>query len=177
MAEPTAVDVETYTKGRLDRDDSETARMLKFALQAARRKCGWHVHLVADELVTLDGPGGRLLTLPTLRLVELTEITEDGAALTVADLEVSKRGMVRKPVGSCWTERFGGLVVKMTHGFADADDFNGAVLSLVDRASFAPAGGRARVIGPFQYDIVAAAGGWTDDERAQLAPFCLEKAA
>lgn len=180
MPELTPVDVEKYTGGRLDRDDPETERLLNLALRAARRRCGWHVYPTRADTLNLDGPGGRLLALPTLRLVELTEVVEDGTTLDVAALEISRRGMVRKAAGSYWTERFGGLVVKMTHGFSDTDgaeDFQGAVLSIVDRASFAPAGGRARVIGPFQYDIEKAAGGWTEQERAWLDPFRLERPA
>src|SRR5690242_16511608 len=111
MPDLDAAAVEQYTQGRLHRDDLETLRLLAYGVAAARRFCGWHVSPVieADE-VTLDGPGGRLLTLPTLRLDELTQITEDGTDLVLADLEVSSKGMVRKRSGACWTARFSGLV-------------------------------------------------------------------
>lgn len=178
MPELTALEVEQYTQGRLVEGDPETTRLLKAGLRAARNRCGWHVTPVkTDDAAVLDGPGGRLLALPTLRLVELTEISEDGAPLAVTDLDVSLRGMVEKKSGAFWTCRFSGVVVKMTHGHDDADDFNAAVLSLIDRASFAPSGGRAREIGPFQYDVVQAAGGWTDDEKAWLEPYRLERPA
>lgn len=181
MPELTAVGVEEYTGGRLDRDDSETARMLRLGLSAARRRCRWHVYpMRVDEIVTLDGPAGRLLRLPTMRLVELTELTEDGTPVPLSDIDVSKRGMVEKRSGAFWTRRFSGIVAKMTHGYGEDDipeDFNSAVLSIIDRASFAPAGGRARVIGPFQYDIEKAAGGWTEQERAWLDPFRIEQPA
>lgn len=180
MPELTAAAVEQYTQGRLHRDDTETLRMLSLGLAAARRHCGWHVSpVIDDEQITLDGPGGRLLALPTLRLDGdgVTEIVEDGTALDISNLEVSKKGMVRKRSGAFWTRRFSGLVVTMTHGYADADDFNAAVLSLIDRASFAPAGGRMKAVGPFVYDIEKAAGGWTEQERSWLAPFRLERPA
>lgn len=178
MPELTAPGVEQYTGGRLDRDDPETTRLLNSALAAARRRCRWHVYpLRVDEIVTLDGPAGRLLRLPTMRLVELKELTEDGTLVPLSDIDVSRRGMVEKRSGAFWTRRFSGIVAKMTHGFGESDvpeDFNSAVLSLIDRASFAPTGGRARVIGPFQYDIEKTAGGWTDQERAWLEPFRIE---
>lgn len=178
MPELTTTVVEQYTAGRLHRDDPETKRMLDAGLLAARRRCGWHVTpMITDTGVTIDGPGGVLLRLPTLQLVTLTQITEDGTELAVSSLDVSLAGMIKKKNGGQWTSRFSGVVVKMDHGHEDADDFNAAVLSLIDRASFAPSGGRARVIGPFQYDIEKSAGGWTDQEKAWLEPFILEKPA
>lgn len=178
MSDLTTTIVEQYTAGRLHRDDPETERMLAAGLRAARRWCGWHVTPVLSEVgVVIDGPGSRLLRLPTLRLVELTKITEDSIDLGIDDLDVSRKGMVQKASGLPWTGRFSGVVVSMQHGFDDADDFNAAVLSMIDRASYAPSGGRARVIGPFQYDIEKSAGGWTDQERSTLALYQLEKPA
>lgn len=158
MPELSAADVAQYTKGRLAAPvppdtDNETTRLLAERLTAARRYCGWHVTPVReDDELTLDGPGGRLLRLPTLRLVELVEVTENGVTLDVADLNVSPLGLVSKKSGGYWASNFGAITVKMTHGFDTAPDFDAAVLSAIDRASFAPEGGRLRVIGPFQYE-------------------------
>lgn len=172
MAELSVAAVEQYTKGRLAQGDPETVRLLAEGLSAARRYCGWHVTpIVTDDEVTLDGPGGRLLRLPTLRLVELASVTENGVELdVVADLYVSPLGMVSKRSGGCWSDKFGAIEVTMTHGFEDAPDFDGAVLSAIDRASLAPTGGRLRVIGPFQYETES-----TADERARLDLYRLER--
>lgn len=172
MPELTVADVAQYTSGRAASDDPETARLLAAGLDAARRFCGWHVTpvRVADE-VTLDGPGGKLLVLPTLALVELTSITEDGVALDVAaDLRVSPRGLVQKRSCGLWCRHYGAIDVVMTHGYDEAAAFNAAVLSMIDRMSLASTGGRLRVVGPFQYDDTS------QPEREMLASFRLESA-
>lgn len=74
--------------------------------------CGWHVAPEVTETLTVDGPGSGLLVLPTLRLVDVLSITDDGAALT--DPEWSVTGMVR---AYCWTWKFRGVVAEITHGF------------------------------------------------------------
>jgi hypothetical protein len=129
--------------------------------------------------VILDGPGGRLLRLPTLRLIIDSdfELVEDGTTRAVADLYVSERGMLRKRSGCAWSCHFGAITATFTHGYDDADDFNAAVLSYIDRASLAPSGGRARVIGPFQYDTesMAAGSAFTVAEKAKLDLYRLER--
>ncbi|SRX93565.1 hypothetical protein MSP7336_01804 [Mycobacterium shimoidei] len=130
--ELTVDDVEQYTKGRLVAGNPETERILDAALDAARRFCGWHVTPVITDEVTLDGPGGHVLSLPTMRLVELTELSEDGTALNVDDLAVSPRGLVQKRCGR-WSHNYGSITAKMKHGYDEATDFQAAVLELVDR--------------------------------------------
>lgn len=166
----TADTVEQYTQGRLDSGEPETERLLAEGLSAARRYCGWHVTPVREDVLILDGPGGRLLRLPTLRLIELTEVTENGVTVDVDDLYVSPLGMVTKKSGACWSRHLGAITVTMTHGFDNAPDFDGAVLSCIDRASLAPTGGAVRAIGPFQFDT-----GGTDSEYAILDLYRLER--
>lgn len=169
--------VEQYTQGRLPADDPETARLLGAALAAAQRYCGWPVLFTEDDVVTLDGPGCSLLVLPTLRLIELTSVVEDGTELDVADLTWSPRGLVRKRPGSYrlgWTAEFGGLVVTMNHGFESAPDFESAVLSAVDRVS-AEVGGARSVVGPFQYPTSAVGAAFTAYERSILDSYRLER--
>lgn len=152
MPELTPADVEQYTRKRLDKTDAETARLLAVGLSAVRQFCGWHVTPVRENHeVELDGPGGRLLALPTLRLVTLTEVTEDGKTLDVSGLYVSKRGLVRKKSGGFWSPHYGAITVTMDHGIEDADAFNAAVLSFIDRMSKAPTGGDPIAVGPFRW--------------------------
>lgn len=148
------------------------------ARAAARRFCGWHVTgVIEDDEVTIDGPGSPLLVLPTLRLIELTGVVEDGTALNVADLHVSARGLVRKKSGAWWSGLYGSIVVTMTHGFSDEDaaDFNSAVSSFAERNE---AGDRPRVVGPVQWDSVAmaAASAFSVVERSLLEQYRLESA-
>lgn len=80
------------------------------AVGVVRDYCRWHVAPEVTEEVTVDGPGGAVLHLPTLRLVELSSITNDGEP--VADPDWLTSGMVR----GCWTGRGRGVVATMTHG-------------------------------------------------------------
>lgn len=156
------------------------------ARSAARRFCGWHVTPVREgDVMKMDGPGSPLLVLPTLRLIELTSVVENGVTLDVAnDLFVSTRGLVRKRSGAWWSGNYGAIVVTMTHGFPadiDADDklpnaaeFNAAVASYAGRS----AASKFRAIGPFQYDTqsMAASSAFSVVERSLLEQYRLESA-
>ncbi|EFG75250.1 hypothetical protein HMPREF0591_4813 [Mycobacterium parascrofulaceum ATCC BAA-614] len=161
------------------------------ARSAARRFCGWHVTPVReDDEVTLDGPGSVLLVLPTLRLIKLTSVVENGVELDVdTDLFVSARGLVRKRCGAWWSRNYGSIVVTMTHGFpadVDADDnepnaadFNAAVASIAGRSPLATTTkGRVKAVGPFQYydEAMATGSAFTVVERALLEQYRLESA-
>lgn len=196
MPELDVAAVEQYTQGRLAADDPETGRLLAAALSAIRAYCGWHVTPVkTGEVVYMDGPGSNTLILPTLKLITLTEIRErvtyaggDMRETVYADtdLQVSSRGIVRKRFAPAapapypwWTSELGGVDVKMTHGFTDeeAADWQGVVLSAVDRASTLASGGIYREIGPFVYGEGGSFGAgsqFSDAERATLDLYRLE---
>jgi hypothetical protein len=171
-----AATVESFTHGRLDSDDPETVRQLAAAVGAARRYCGWHVTpVVTNQSVTMDGPGNRILALPTLQLGSVTSIREDGITLNLADLQVSARGVVLKTDGTFWTDKLGGIVAVFTHGYSAAPDFESAVFSSIERGAFS-ADTAPRVIGPFQYaQSLEDRLQFSDAERAVLDFYKLEK--
>lgn len=149
MAELGLDDVRRFAGDRLDdTDDAVLQELLDAALAAARRYCGWPVSpVVADEDVVVDGPGGRVLSLPTLNLIEVTAVVEDGVTLDVSKLDVSRRkGTVRKYPWGCWSHRDGAIAVTMTHGFTEAEaaDWRRGVLRLVNLMSLEPAGDAGR---------------------------------
>ena len=161
MAELSVVDVEDFTNGRLRSDDPEVARMLNAALVAARRYCGWAVTpVIVDDAVTLDGPGSRILMLPTRKLVELTSISERGASLSLPSVSVTPGGppgitsrpaAVRKSSGGWWGRDYQSIDVVMTHGYTEeeAADWRYAVLSMVDEI------GQIQMSGTSELDIVS----------------------
>jgi hypothetical protein len=58
MPELSPIDLESYTKGRLARNDYETKRVLSAAQGMVRNYCRWHVSPVrVNETLTLSGPG------------------------------------------------------------------------------------------------------------------------
>jgi hypothetical protein len=79
-----------------------------------RAFCGWHIAPVVTETITLNGSGGPVQVLPTLRLVDLVSITNDGAL--VVEPEWSTSGIVR---AYRWTGRMRGVVAEVTHGFEE----------------------------------------------------------
>ena len=174
----TVLAVEAFTQGRLDRDDAETQRQLDAALAAARTYCGWHVTpVLTNSQITVDGPGGRVLALPTVKITALSAITEDGVTLDLADVQWSERGLIAKNDGAFWSRNYRSITVTFSHGYAEAADFESAVLSSIERGAFSAEHG-PRVIGPFQYAEPTSAGAaFSGLERATLDRYSLEKPA
>lgn len=139
MAELAPSDLPAAVRGRFADDDTAQAWIDK-ALSVVRRYCGWHVcPLSTAETMELDGPGGRVLSLPTLNLVSVSAVTECGTAVNVATLDRSRRkGTLTKPFGY-WTSRDGAISVQATHGFTETEaaGWRQGVLELVDRMSAA----------------------------------------
>lgn len=98
------------------------------ALAAARRYCGWVVTPPETVTVTVDGPGGRALSLKSLHLTAITAVIEDDITLDVADLRFSRdTGEVYKKSGRRWSHHPGAITVSFTHGYTTAPDFDAAV--------------------------------------------------
>lgn len=83
-----------------------------------RTYCGWHIAPTVTEIVTVDGSGTDVQGLPTLHLLDLLSVTDAGTALTVADVEWSTNGTMRRP-GRRWTTRLRGVVAEIRHGYAE----------------------------------------------------------
>jgi len=134
---------------------------------------------VLQTSFTLDGPGAEVLLLPTGKLSSLDTISEDGIELDPATvLRVSADGhRVKKRNGFWWTAEYGAITGTMTHGYTTAPGFDQAVLMLLDRISYAPDGGRPRVIGPIQYDSDGEASPFTKVERGLLDKYRIELSA
>jgi hypothetical protein len=183
------VAVERFTNGRLGRDDPATLRQLEIALAAVRHWCGWHIAPVQTVELTLDGPGGKLLVLPTLNVRSVTRVTECGEYIDLGDITWSANGRVAKRSAQPWTSEWRGITVEFTHGFDRLPDLEAVVLSSIDRGGFSTVvtgGGGVKVIGPFQYDSGVrvdsgasseAGPSFTPAERTILDRYRLEKPA
>lgn len=111
---------------------------LKAAHGAVRRFCGWHVAPIIDETLTLDGSGGRDILLPSLRVVELVSVMNDGVDVT-ADVDMSRAGMLRLQSGR-WTPRFGRVSVALRHGY-DLEEVPEVAAVIVGAAKRGPQAG------------------------------------
>lgn len=175
----TPVDVAAFTNGRLSADDPNVVTLLAGAVELARRYCGWHVTPVRTDELKLDGPGSPLLVLPTLRLLDLVSLTEDGAAVDLGSVTWSQRGMVCKRGGGRWSGEFGAIEAEIEHGIADAAAWQSAVLASVERRSSDFSGTGREVVGPFQYGggvTMAVRSAFTETELSILDLYALEKA-
>lgn len=134
--EITPADVETYTGGRLAASDPETQRMLDAALFAARREVGWHVSPVITETMNFDGPGGYKLRLPTMRIVKVDSITNDGNTVDLTTVTPSAEvGWLLVMTTGCWSTKWAGITITLDHGFtaAEAPDWRQAILTMVNQ--------------------------------------------
>ena len=158
MAELTAADVSTFTGGRLANDggSGEVTRMLNAALTVARSQVGWHVSPVrTGDVVVLDGPGSSILDLPTLKLVTLTSVVEDGVTLDVTKIKASANPTSSEPLPVrlrkttspyWWSCNYQAVAVTMTHGYTETEaaDWRQAILTMVDQMSRLPTGSSGR---------------------------------
>ena len=151
MAELDSSDVAEFTSDQLP-DDDLTQQFLDAALITARTYVGWAVSPVRTDTVTLDGPGSRMLLLPTRKLNELTSVTEDDVVLDLDMLRwspgstvgsLSRQAVVRKRSGGFWSCEYQSIVVEMSHGYTEVEaaDWRQAILSLTYRTALAIASG------------------------------------
>lgn len=137
MPELTTADVETFTGGRLPASNSAVQGILDAALVRARNYVGWPVSpVIEDDVVTLDGPGGTDLFLPTGKIGSVASVVENGTTLDGSSYVASTnlgRMLYRK--NCCWTTAYAGITVTYTHGFTEAEaaDWRRAILLMVVR--------------------------------------------
>lgn len=112
---------------------------LDAAVAAIRRYCGWHVAPKVTEEVTVDGRGGVDLYLPTLRLVSIVKIMNDGVEVATDKVDFSRDGIVELHSGS-WSRRLGGVKLTIDHGFDDAHELTALAISIAARAASSPRG-------------------------------------
>ena len=133
----TAEQFSTGTNGLVPVNDPRLPLLLGGATSAIRRYCGWHVTPEAPETFTLDGEGGQILSLPTLRLVDVFSVLECGRIVDPGEYEWSTNGELRKLSG--WTGVWRGITVICQHGF-DAPDLAQVVQQIVANALASPLG-------------------------------------
>jgi hypothetical protein len=140
---PTFVDAQGLSdavNGTVDKADPRVTPLLAGASAAVRRWCGWHIWPVIEDEMILDGPGGLVLTLPTLRLVGILEAEECDEPVDPADIEWSTGGQLRFGRGRRWTNRWRGIRLTVEHGFEAVPDVAQVVRQVVANALSSPMG-------------------------------------
>lgn len=128
--------------------------LLDAASSSIRRYCGWHISPVVTEDVTVDGSGGRTLSLPTLQLLDVTGITEQwstgtGYAYATGEIQWSRNGYLQKGAGGLWTAALRGVTATIKHGFetADVGDLSQMVITMAARGIASPYGTTQETVG------------------------------
>jgi len=119
----TTADMELVLQQAIPADKEDAAEFaLLTASMAVRNYCRQLIHLVADDVVRLWAPHGRLLFLPELPVVSVASVTENDVALTANDDYVLQDYAVlykRTGFKRLWNNP---VVVQYTHGYADIPD-------------------------------------------------------
>jgi hypothetical protein len=104
------------TDGVIAEDHLFLGYALDVATRMIRDRCGWFVGPVTTDTLHLDGPGSRLLVLPTLRIVEVTAVRQDDVPLDMTTVRVSRdSGMLR--AAAPLSGEFGAIEVDLRHGY------------------------------------------------------------
>lgn len=151
-----------------------------------RAYCGWHIAPSRTEVLTLDGPGGFLLTLPSLHVTAITEVTEKGtdllpAVVLAADYSWSDAGIIAN-LCRHWRSSYSGITVSLTHGWpVPPADVASVVAGVALRAVANPGSLVSEQVGPFRNTYSQTSAGASsigalslfDSERQVLAPYKL----
>ena len=106
---------------------------------AVESLCGWAPSPERVETLRVDGSGSPIVQIPTLRLLEVTAVREEGVEVDASAFMWSDDGSLRKRVG-CWSREWRGIEVDCLHGFDTAADLDAVVLQVALRTVIAPAG-------------------------------------
>lgn len=166
MSLVTPTEFEQYQNG-----DPET--FLNAASQAVQAYCGWDIAPRSARTFTLDGRGSKHLWLPTLMLVDVVSVTNDGEAVDVENYDWSTTGWIGLREG-CWSTRASGIVVECVSGYETTpESLKGVIMAAASRGASSPTGAYLQRAGgvqmQWQAGSASALGGqFLEDERAIL---------
>ncbi|MFC9514623.1 hypothetical protein ACFTSD_02735 [Nocardiaceae bacterium NPDC056970] len=171
----TPAQLAAHTQGLIAADDPRAEGLLRGVVDAVRSYCGWHVFPVREDTLTVDGTGGKLLQLPSTRVVEVTEVAEDDEPLPQSAYRWSADGTLSKRVG-CWSREFRSVTVTLRHGVQDTADLTLLVLQVAARLGSSPMGWTREQVGGINvsHGLVDGAAGTVSflaEEYARLDPY------
>lgn len=138
-------DLNTFTGRSIP--EPQAVMMLAQASAVIRSFCRWHLYPSTQEALIVDGSGGVVQPLPTLRLSEVSVVREDGVELEPDEYEWSASGFLRK-VGGCWTNGLRAVEATVTHGYEEAPlEVVAVCLQVAARVVASPSGVKAEQSG------------------------------
>ncbi|WP_069164907.1 hypothetical protein [Nocardia altamirensis] len=142
-----------------DYENGSPALALAIANALVRDWCGWHIAPTLTETLVVDGSGATVQMVPTLHLLDVHAITENGRPVDLTRIAWSQAGYLRRK--NAWTSRERGMRVELTHGWPTVPPVvTAVVLGIAKRAKDTPASAvRARTAGPFSEQLTVAADG------------------
>lgn len=127
------------SKGAVTASDPRVAPIVEAVSAAIRRYCGWVVAPQVEETLTLDGHGGDTIHLPSLHVVDVSNLSLEGREIPVEDYDWSEAGMIRLRHGQV-PDRFRSVQVTLTHGYETAPDLSQVCVQLALNALSSPMG-------------------------------------
>jgi len=133
----------------------DPATLVAAAEGAVRLYCGWHIApLREDDAVTVDGSGAKVQGLPTMHLVDVSAVTEDGETVDLEPVQWSEAGYLWRC--QAWTRKLRGVIATITHGYEDVPpEVHAVVLDLAQLMVNSQGGAVRQVAGPFQVQVAA----------------------
>ncbi|WP_052060173.1 hypothetical protein [Rhodococcoides fascians] len=155
----TGADVIKAGAGRFDDEELADEKVAQ-VWDAVRSYCEWHISPVLERVeLTVDGSGSPILQVPTLRLLAVHSVREEGEPVDPSRFMWSADGTLKKRVG-CWTSEWRGVELVVDHGLEDVPALDGVVLEVATRAMTAPAGQIGLRVGQVDERFGATVGGF-----------------
>lgn len=147
----TPADVEGWTQGKLRASTVGLDKKCAGVSRAIRDYCGWHIFPVLEIHDLMDGPGGRILQLPSRYLRSVEALRWRGDELPVGSYRHSLSGFVEyEPAGTegwpwptlgVWPTGFRVLDVEFTSGYSKVPESMVQLASgIAARAAASPLG-------------------------------------
>jgi hypothetical protein len=118
MAFATTDDLADVLGYEVDPEDAQALAALDAATALIQAYTGQTIEQVADDVITLDGSGTRVLLLPELPVTNVASVSVDGEALAATDYQWSADGYLRRTGSATWPADLRSVEVEYTHGYA-----------------------------------------------------------
>lgn len=171
----TPAEVAAWTRGKIPQSAPGLEGACAGVSESIRDIIGWHLFPVLriDDLI--DGPGGRILHLPTRYLRSIEAVEYAGQPLDVDTYRWSVSGFLESTYG--WPTGFRSIRVQFTSGFsAVPSSVKQLAVGIVSRAAASPLGLTREQAGQVSLGFGGSAGagggiGLLESERTTLEPY------